>query len=277
MSAISQSALLSELASAKATIARMEALLGGEVPLKAAKAKKVKDPNAPKKDPNVWIQFTTRVAGVLKAAAAAATAAGNAELAKSYGGPATIGKQFASFLKEQKSYDEWQDSEIVETFGGWEKPEVSKAAKAKSESGSVSGDASDAASGSAPEKKERKKREPMSDEAKAAMKAKRAATIAAKPAAAAAAAAAAAPVAPVAAPAAPAAPAAAKAKASKKVVKPSYTLEQLKDFEEKNIDGENYAVNARGDVANDECEFIGHWNGSSIEDAAEPADWASLW
>lgn len=133
--------------------------LGQDIPnqSKTRKAYKVSS-YGEKKIPNQWIVFTQKVAAALKAAQIAT-------------GAAPVSKQFASSLKDIKPYSEWTDSDIVEAWATWEKPEVSRMAKE-----------------SAPpaeyypygEIKERKKRAPMTEEAKVAMKAKREATAAAK-------------------------------------------------------------------------------------------------
>jgi hypothetical protein len=266
-----RSDVLAAISEMESALARMKLSLGeGSVSTKAAKkSKKVHDPDAPKRPANVWIQFTSRVNSILKAAAQEAKDAGNEELLKTFSGPATIAKQFCSFLKEQKSYDDWADNEILEAFNGWERPEVSKSAKAKSESASETGSVTEGST----EKKERKKREPMTEEAKAAMAAKRAATIASK--------AAAAEPEPEAKPEAVAKPVAKPKMAKKAVTKPTvtYTPEQLYPGEVIMIDGDEYGVNARGDVADGEGEFVGHWDAKSKSldrDAIKPADWDTI-
>jgi hypothetical protein len=281
---------MSSVASMKAEIERLEAALGG-LTIKASKDKKDKDPNAPKRTANDYIKFTVRVGNLFKAAIAAAKEAGDEDRIKQLAHPVTINKQFCSFLKDQRSkevekngkqvtvpdYDAWEDTEIVEAFESWTPPEHSKmelAKKAKSATSSVDGSEASADSDSAPAsaseaKKERKKREPMSEEAKAAMKEKRAATVAAKKAAAAPAApepSTATPepvaaVAPVAEPAAAApTPAPAPKKSPMKKVAKTYTIEELKDFTPLTIEGVEYGVNKRGDVVDDDCNFVGLYN-----------------
>jgi len=229
-------------------------------PVKAIKAKKVKDPNAEPKEANVWIKFTQRVVALIK------------EAHPDNKAPATEGKQFCSFLKEQKSYDLWLDGEILEAFTSWEKPESSKmerdgkTKKAKSESASESGSVTDAS--------ERKKRGPMTEEAKAARNAKMQAKKAL----------AAEPVEPVAEPVDPAAgtgliaPAKAfKPKAvAKTVAKPTYTIEQLADLDGFHHDGKDYGRNCRGDVVDEGGEYIGVWDGKTIKSGPAPADWAEI-
>lgn len=299
----------------KAEIERLEAALGG-LSIKASKAKKEKDPNAPKRPANEYIVFTVRVGNIFKAAIAAAKEAGDEDRIKQLAHPVTINKQFCSFLKDQRSkevekngkqvtvpdYDAWEDTEIVEAFESWTPPEHSKmelAKKAKSATSSVDGSEASADSDSAPAsaseaKKERKKREPMSDEAKAAMKAKRAATVAAKKGEAVAPASE--PVAePVAAASEPVvAPAPVTASeppaASEPAVKPApkkspvkkgktYTIAELKDFSELSIEGVDYGVNKRGDVVDDDCGFVGVYNTATKKlnrSAPKPENWDEI-
>jgi hypothetical protein len=112
--------------------ASISASSGGKV----KKEKKPKDPNAPKKEPNDWINFTQR--------ARAALIASGAEL-KGF-----VGQQYCAVLKEKlptksitddkgktkdvPDYDSISDAEIVSRFKGWTPPEQSKAAAAKASS-----------------------------------------------------------------------------------------------------------------------------------------------
>jgi hypothetical protein len=74
--------------------------------------------------------FTGRVEALLKTAKEAASPD---EVAR-FQGPATMSKQFASALKDEKPYDEWTDEEIVARFKTWERPaKVPKEPKAKKE------------------------------------------------------------------------------------------------------------------------------------------------
>jgi len=120
-------ALLSSIAEIEQTIASMKAALGAEgVTLTAGKSKRVKkekDPNAPKKEGNVWIKFTQRVSGLLKEA-------------KIDTGAAPVSKQFAAALKGMKTYEEWTDADIVAAWSTWEKPAESMMAKRVSSSAS---------------------------------------------------------------------------------------------------------------------------------------------
>ena len=251
------SAMLSTLATLKKQIAALEQSLGAETPVKGSKAKK--DPGAPKKEPNVWIKFTQRVGTLIK------TAHPDAK------GPATIGKQFCSFLKEQKAYDEWADEEILEAYDGWERPEVSKMEQAKS---SKTSQASEEESESKSEKKPRK---PQSEETKKAAALKRAATKAKKAAEASKAESSEASEA-EASKASEASKPSEPAKAfKKKTVTKSYTMEQLTDFDSFTHEGVDYGRNVRGNVVDGEGQYVGFWNGKTVDKAVEaPADWDSV-
>jgi hypothetical protein len=287
MSAIANAtSLLTTIAALESQLVALKSSIsGGEsFATPAKKVKKMKDPDAPKKEANVWIKFTMRVGNLLKAACAEASEAEK----EHFKGPATMVKQFCTVLKGQKPYEAWMDSEVLEAFESWERPPIAPRTKkspdssaapsaSASDAGSVAGDSDSSA------KKERKKPAPKSEEEKAAINAKRAATLAAKkiaatemkvdtviseitelvspePAAA---------VAPV------AKPAAFKAK---KVVE-KYTMEQLTDFNEQNIDGTDYGVNARGDVIDSDLKYVGAYDTATKaikRDAAAPADWDAI-
>lgn len=59
----------------------------------------------------------------------------------------------------------------------------------------------------------------------------------------------------------------------------SYTLWELQDWNEIEINGTTYGINKRGDLINDEGEFIG-WCARATKkvmwDAPEPDDWRSV-
>lgn len=299
--AATQSTMLEAIASMEKELARMKAALGVEgvsLPIKAKKAKKERDPDAPKREPNVWIRFTQRVDAALKAAAEAAKAAGDEETAKRYGGPAVIAKQFASHLKDQKAYDAWTEEEMVAAFDSWTRPEVSKqeaagktkkakaASAAASEASSVAGDDAGSVHSAAAEKPKRV----ISEEQKAKMAAGRAAAKAKRDAekAAAAVAEGGAEPAPAAEEKPAEAPKPAKAFKPKAVAKASsaaaaaektYTLEELKDFEPFEYEGVEYGVNKRGDVVDSDGEFFGRYNAETKvldKSAKAPANWAEL-
>jgi hypothetical protein len=271
VSNIDASEILAAIAKLETDLAKMKVACGatGVVIPKARKSVKA---DGEKKAPNAWIVFTQKVDGALKAASIAT-------------GAATVGKQFASSLKDIKPYAEWTDEAIVAAWPTWEKP----APKPKATPSSASESEEGAAAG-AP-KKERKKRAPMTAEQKAAAKLKRDAKKAAAAGGGGAApvsasdddeeddASVAPPAEPVAPPpAAPEPPA--KAFAKKIVAKPaSYTPAQLADFEEKDIDGTPCGVNLRGDVVDPDGNFLGHWNSKTSvfsRGMAAPPDWAAI-
>jgi hypothetical protein len=274
VSNIDASEILAAIGKLETDLAKMKVALGatGVVVPKARKSAKAPAADGEKKAPNAWIVFTQKVDGALKAASIAT-------------GAATVGKQFASSLKDIKPYAEWTDEAIVAAWSTWEKPAPKPKASASSASESEEG-----ASAAAP-KKERKKRAPMTAEAKAAAKLKRDA----KKAAAAGGAPASAseeseeeedapsqpPAPPAAAPPAPPAEPPVKAFAKKVVgaAKPAFTLEQLADFTPKDIDGAENGVNCRGDVVDGDGNYLGHWNSKTkvlSRGAAPPADWQAI-
>lgn len=154
---------------------------------KEKKAKKERDPDAPKKEANNWIKFTSRVREVLKTEGF------------STGVEVT---QFCRTLKEalpthevenasgktvtEPDYSAISDEDILVKRRSWVKPEHSEqelAGKSKRK-GSVSGsEASDSASEGGDKPKEEKKKRQWSEEAKASAAAKRAAKKAEKAAA----------------------------------------------------------------------------------------------
>jgi len=260
---------MKKIESLEAQLAELKAAISSGAPITPVKTKKEKDPNAPKKPANDWIVFTQRVGNLLKAAGAA-----DESRAEHFTGPATMVKSFSSMLKGQKPYASWSDDEVLEAFESWERPvQAPRAKKSADSSPAASAPASDTGSVTS-EKKERKKPARKSDEEKAIIAAKRAATIAAKKLVATGAPAPAVEAAPV------AAPAPAK-KVFKKAapVAPAYTLEELTDFAALTIDGEEFGINARGDVINGSMEFAGHYDAEKKvlnRSAPAPADWATV-
>uniref|UniRef100_A0A6C0D6U1 Uncharacterized protein n=1 Tax=viral metagenome TaxID=1070528 RepID=A0A6C0D6U1_9ZZZZ len=88
--------------------------------VKTKKTKKERDPDAPKKEPNSWIKFTSRVNDILKT--------NDVKL------PGAEQKQFASSLKEKNAdYDTWTEESILAERQSWVKPEVGKWAAAHPE------------------------------------------------------------------------------------------------------------------------------------------------
>ena len=127
-----------------------------------------------------------------------------------------------------------------------------------------------------PAKKERKPRAKMTEAQKLAAKEKRDAKKAA------AAPATAAPL-PASSPSsdgeAPATVTAAKPKLvlkKKAVEKPSFTMEQLADFDTFSHEGTEYGRNIRGDVSTQDGAYAGHWDGKTIVQGPEPADWEAV-
>jgi hypothetical protein len=250
------------------------------------KEKKPVDPNAPPKEkraPNSWILFSMRVEKLIRAAEEAA-----GKTTKETRMHTVVIKQFAASLKSTKPYDDWADDEITEALTTWTPPEVSKMSAAKAEkeaatassaasvasdSASVAPDAADVPVAAAPaaapaaEKPKRK----WSDEAKAAAAEKRAAT---KAAAKAAAPAADAPAADAPAPAA-AEPKKTAAIKPKKAAAPPPAPEKKFDLSlfEWTHDGKDYYTNDRGDVVTTDFEWVGRFDGKSIDETVpEPAD-----
>jgi hypothetical protein len=274
MSVVNTAMLLKTIASLESQLHELTSAItgGGEIAMSTPvkKAKKEKDPDAPKKEANVWIKFTQRVGTLLKAAAAVEGAD-----PEHFKGPATMVKEFCSMLKTQKPYEAWSDSEVLEAFESWERPVHEPRAK-KSATNSIASDSGSVTD--APSKKEAKKRAPRTEEQKAATAAKRAATLAAKKATEPVAEAAEVIVAPE--PVAAPAPVAKKAPAVKKAVTPkTYTLEQLTNFESLSIEGEDFGVNERGDVIDSDGAFIGVYDSvkKSINRSAKaPSDWADV-
>ena len=128
-------------------------------------------------------------------------------------------------------------------------------------------------------KKERKKRGPMTEEQKAAAKAKRDAKKGGGGGTSASESDSDAPPPPVVAPHPPAA-APALVFNKKTAAKPSpFSLEQLSNFEPKDIEGAEHGVNCRGDVVDSDGNYIGKWNSKTKvlqRGGVVPADWAAI-
>jgi hypothetical protein len=233
------------------------------------KEKKPVDPNAPPKEkraPNSWILFSMRVEKLVRAAEEAA-----GKTTKETRMHTVVIKQFAASLKSTKSYDEWADDEITEALTTWTPPEVSKmsAAKAEKEAAAATSTASDSASVASAEPTaeptaEKPKRK-WSDEAKASAAAKRAAKKAVGADASAA-------------DATEPAPATAKKAVSikpKTAAAPAPAKKLDLSFYSWTHDGKEYYTNDRGDVVTTDFEWVGRFDGKSIDEAiAEPADLA---
>lgn len=128
------------------------------------RAKKERDPDAPKREPNDWIKFTQRVDTLLKGAE------------KSFHRVADS-KKFASHLKGKKTFDEWTDEEILAEREIWTPPPTEQApsepltSSTAEEAVPPSAEKENESSGEAEKKKPGRK--PMTEEEKAAAKAKR--------------------------------------------------------------------------------------------------------
>ena len=217
---------------------------------KVKKEKKQKDPNAPKKDPNDWINFTQR--------ARAALLASGAEL-KGF-----VGQQYCAVLKEKlptksvaladgktkdvPDYDSISDAEIVARFKSWTPPEQSKAAAAKASS-TESSPAPSPAAPAAPAAEKPKRQ--WSEAAKVAAAEKRAATKAAKASA-------------------PAAGGGAAAVAALSPAKPTSSASKaaaegdITEFAPVKIQGKMYLKNCRGDLLTEEYDWVGRIEGAKI-------------
>ena len=279
--------------SRKALLADLAKMLPGSAPTgtagkPAAKASKAVDPAAPPKEkrpPNAWIIFTIRVEKLVRDAEKAAEekrAAETPEEPKKAPLHTMVTKQFASYLKEQKAYEEWADEEITEALTTWTPPETSKRAATKAEkasdTGSVAGSEAPAiekpAAGATGEKPKRQ----WSEETKAAAAAKRAATLAKKAAEKAGAAtevvaAAEAVAVAVAVPAAPTAVAKKTIAIKPKAAAPVPAKPVDLSFFSWTHEGKSYYTNDRGDVVTEDFEWVGRFDGAKIDESvAEPED-----
>ena len=213
-------------------------------PAKAKRAKKERDPDAPKKEPNDWIKFTSRVRSVL---------AGQVEDGKKMHPKAVT--QTASKLKDASLMATATDAQIIAAYQDWlaNPPAVSKMVaegRDKKSKKSKSDDSSSAASSvvadepvaDAKPKKERKPRAKLTDEQKAAKKAAKSAKTEAPKAAA--------------------------------VVEPSADDGDLADFEPFSWKGLSLLKNGRGDVLTEDMEWFGKWDAAKnvVDTAASQPD-----
>ena len=162
---------------------------------KIKKAKKEKDPNAPKREPNDWVKFTSRVRAVLKADMEGETTTNKkGETVPRVPQPKEV-TQTASALKAKDVMATCSDEDILEAFRSYEAnpPAVSKmvlegrdaaSRKAGSESGSQKGEESEeeaeASEAESESKVTEKPKRKWSEEAKKAAAEKRAAKKASK-------------------------------------------------------------------------------------------------
>jgi hypothetical protein len=272
-----QTNVTAELAALRAENAEMKIMLKEilaqppqSAPAATKKTKKTKaEPSGEpkeKKAPSAWIVFSSQQ--VQKLIRAAEEGMDKSEKSK----VGTV-NQFAGQLWSQRH--EWSDEEITAAWAEFTPPEVSKqeAAGKSKRSGSSTGSAAAAEPvADAPDAGEKKARKPQSEETKKAAAVKRAATKAAK--------AAAAPEAeeaeqPADEPA-PAPVVAEKPKAKAKITaKPKKVVDLALDAW--SHDGTEYLKNERNDVLTTDGEWVGVWDGKTINTAApEPADFESL-
>ena len=53
-------------------------------------------------------------------------------------------------------------------------------------------------------------------------------------------------------------------------------MEQLADFDTFSHEGMDYGRNIRGDVSTQDGAYAGHWDGKTIVQGPEPADWEAV-
>jgi hypothetical protein len=205
----------------------------------------------PKRAPNAWIKFAQRVEQLIRAKETA-DGAGKEEKMRT-----VVVKQFASHLKSQKAYDEWNDDEIVAALTGWEPPakkeaptdsEAEAAPKKKGRGKKAAAEASESEAEVAPKKKGKKA---LSAAAAAAAAADSESEAEAEKA-----------------------PSAAKRKTSAVKGKDNKKGDTL--FRRWTHDGTEYWKNKRGDVVSSEMDWVGHWDGKKIDEkATQPEDLAA--
>jgi hypothetical protein len=221
-------------------------------------SRKPRDPDAPKREPNDWIKFTSRVRSVL---------APQMEDGKKVAPKAVT--QVASSLKDASLMPSATDDQIIAAYKNWlaNPPAVSKMVAEGRDKKSKKGSSSDGSSvassvksdaksapvvtasdDAAPKKKGRK---PMSDDAKKAAAEKRAATNAAKKAA-------------------------SSGGSVTQPAKPSEDAsENVMDFEPFTWKKMNLVKNARGDCLTEDMEWFGHYDEKTNKvdtSAPQPAD-----
>jgi len=155
-------------------------------------------------------------------------------------GPATMVKSFCKMLKETKPYEAWEDSEILEAFESWERPANPVRTKKSSSSESVSSPTIDDNMTVSTNVSQTETIVPVIEESTPD-----------------------------------------ESKMSSRKVKNviTFSMEDLKDFYSKEIDGVEYGINKRGDVMDNDKKFIGSYNSkkNTINNKAKkPADWESI-
>jgi hypothetical protein len=267
--------IMESIASLEKELARLKTALaesGVQLPSKKEKKpKKERDPDAPPPKANPFFEFLNgRIRPLLNER--------KAEMKL----PGTVAPLFAKHLKESKegAYS-LEDDAIMAAFEEWATPENLTAPPRKAKE-------SDAASEAGSEPKAEKPKRVLSDEQKAKMKEGREKKKAEKDAAKAAEKAAVAtetetetePKKPAAVgPTVAAVAAPPKKSFAKKEVKKErvYSLAELQDWKEIEVEGESLGVNQRGDVINGDGEFQGHWDGKTLNrEAPLPADWDTV-
>lgn len=236
--------------------------LGGKIsdvtssPAKGKRTKKVRDPSAPKREPNDWIKFTSRVRSALST---------QMEDGKKVAPKAVT--QVSSALKDASLMPSATDDQIIAAYKNWlaNPPAVSKMVANgmdKKSKKSVSSDGSSVASStksttapvadtSAPAEDGKKKRKPMSEDVKKAAAAKRAATKAAKSGTS----------------VSNAAPPSSST--------PEDSSDGVMDFEPFTWKKMELLKNARGDVLTSDMEWFGSWDAKANKvdtSAPQPAD-----
>lgn len=90
-------------------LAALRELVGGAAVSggKKRRVKRERDPNAPKREANVWIKFTQVVDRTLKEGGVAFKRVADS-------------KKFAKHLKSKRTYEEWDAASILEERKGWE-------------------------------------------------------------------------------------------------------------------------------------------------------------
>jgi hypothetical protein len=254
--------------------AKLEGVMMASAKAPSSTPKKTKkapaDPNAPKKPNNVWIIFTTRVTQLLKSASAE-----GGVISEKFKGPATMVKSFCSGLKQQKTYDEWNDSEILEAFEAWTPTTDSSTAKV-----SLISKLEDVAVPVVAKKQRKSKKVDAAAAEPSAELVAEAPVVSAPKKQRKSKAAAAEPAAEPSAEPAKKAPRKVKAKGKVDAEAPTiYTMEQLIDFDIVTINDIEYGLNKRGDVMDYEKVYIGSYNKADNTintSSAKPADWDDI-
>jgi len=231
----------------------------------AKRAKKEKNPDAPKRAPSDYIVFSSKTVGPLIRESEAA-------LDKSEKTKVGTITQFAGHLWGQK-HEGWTPESIMAEWENFTPPSVSKQTlegKSKSSRSSTGSAEKSEPEADAPDAG-KKTRKPQSEETKKAAAAKRAATLAAMKAA----------TASEPAPAEEAAPAAPAPPKAKLQLKPKAKAAEPKTVDLKldpwTHDGTDYLKNERNDVVSIDGEWVGRWNGTEIDESVpEPADFETL-